>query len=348
MPLSSALALGDQRHRRADQRGDAERAQRAFAGAGEAGRRRPPCAARSAGRTAGGDRGRGSRRRGRPRRWRRRRRRGTARSTAGGVQHAAGGRLDRGRAQPRRIVDDHAAPRTRHSSASVPRQSGVCISTRRLTTASNAPIGERQVRGRRRAAGRLATAARGDARLADAQHLARGVDAGDARRRGPAMAAPRGRCRCRRRGRRRRTRRRRTPRARAPPARGDQLADRAAEAQRVEPLGDVGIGVVLVAVMGSASRDAPRHLRPRRSRRARRRPGACARGRPRSCTSCRPARGPGGRCASASAGSSTARRMPAANASGVASVRTAIASSSTWVCVSSRVATIGRPERRYW
>ena len=43
-----------------------------------------------------------------------------------------------------------------------------------------------------------------------------------------------------------------------------------------------------------------------------------------------------------------ADRIPPANPSAVASVRMATSSVSTCVCVSRRVATIGRPERRYW
>ena len=184
-----------------------------------------------------------------------------------------------------------------------------------------------------------------DARArADRQHLARGVDAGDARRRARRAPSPRGRCRCRR----------RAPRAPAtsPTKRGDDA--RLLRSAISSPIGPpkrsasnpsaiVRIGVVRVAVVGRL------HATPRATcgraarRRARRRPARALEvglvAVPRLGQRLRaptPIARPG-RIVDGRAGSR--RRRP----SGVAAVRIATASSSTWVWVSSRVATIGRP-----
>ena len=84
----------------------------------------------------------------------------------------------------------------------------------------------------------------------------------------------------------------------------------------------------------------------RRSRRARRRRGACARGRPRSCSfvsarcgRCRPTASAARRIVD------RARRIPRAEGVRRRLGQDRDSSSSTCVCVSSRVATIGRPER---
>ena len=235
---------------------------------------------------------------------------------------------------------------TRHSSVSVARQSGMCISRRTLTVTSKRAIAERQVlRVAAEQADRRGRA--GHPRLADAQHLARVVDAGDA-----AAARGQGQRRARRAGadvehggagdvadergdHARFLRRRRARRS------GRRTAARRRPRRRPRPR-----SVRRCSGAGFTRRPAPPG--PRRSRRARRRRGACARGRPRSCISCRPGRGRAGRWRRPRPGRRRRARMPAAYASGVASVRTATESSSTCVCVSSRVAMIGRPARRYW
>ena len=168
--------------------------------------------------------------------------------SAGGVQQAPGRRLDRGGAEPRRVVDDQAAA---GDAAQLGERGAPVRHVHQQPDADGhveAAIGERQVlRIAAQQADRRGRA--GHPRLADAQHLARVVEAGDA-----SAARGQGQRRARRAG------------AdvehggagdvageRGDHARflfGDELADRAAEAQRVEALGDVRVRVVFDAVVG--------------------------------------------------------------------------------------------------
>ncbi len=137
---------------------------------------------------------------------------------------------------------------------------------------------------------------------------------------------------------------------------GDQLADRSAEPAIVEAACRVGIAVERVAVViarrllahaTSLTSFTPGTGAPGTARRAPDRPVASARDTRRSCISSRPEAAPAGRRLRRDRGRRGRRASPAAKASGVGSVRIEVSSDRTWVWVSSRVATIARPDRRY-
>ena len=137
---------------------------------------------------------------------------------------------------------------TRHNSPTHWRQSGVCISTRRLTATSNAPS-----RCARWCASptskRIARAARFGACPRHPQHLVGGVDGRHARAGAGEDQRGARRCRCPRRSTSPAVERSAELRQDARLRLGQQLTDRPAEPRAVERVGHRGIGVDRVAVV---------------------------------------------------------------------------------------------------
>ncbi len=140
-------------------------------------------------------------------------------SAPSGMRDVPRDRLQRGRAGERRVVEHHPLARDAAQLAERLPPVAACASAR---------AGRRRRRRRDRRSARPCAspcderhraAGRGGAAPRDRQHLGRGVDAGHLRAARAPAAAPRGRCRCRRRGSCARRRARGSARSRAPATR---------------------------------------------------------------------------------------------------------------------------------